>query len=308
MFAATAFLDFDDGYRLYASSASFPGSGQVADDGDMAFLGSVKLPNFILDGTVEANPGAVVTATVNAAPSGAIQLDGDRPGDFGELFATNPLNIMSVALTLSNPTFQPTCGSPILAMKASTLTGPFSSVQDNNLPSGGSPEASYSKTMAKVTIDCPVPAVAEDQTYGTGSGIDEVNPSGYYAEPVNTGTGAFSTQQTDAQLGGLGVTFGFTRYYSSDNTSSGPLGPGWSDSYDISLEPDGSTVSLTSENGQQSTFYQQSNGSYMGAAGVDSQLSQAGDGDWLLIRRTTLNLPLMRQGSYLLLPISTASV
>jgi RHS repeat-associated protein len=296
--SAPAFLDFNDNYRALASSVSFPGSGEVTDNGYLEFLGSTKLPDFNLQGTVEADPGVVVTATLSQTPSGSIYLDGDRPGDYGEFVSTSSMNVGSLSLTLNNPTFVPPCGTVVTASQASSLTGTFNGVTDNNIPSGASTNASYSKTTAKVSISCPVPAVSEDQTYGTGSGIDEVNPSGYFAEPVNTATGAYSTQQTDAQLAGLGVPFGFTRYYSSDNTTSGPLGPGWSDSYDISLQNDGSTVYVTAENGQQSTFYQQSGDTYYGAAGVDSQLTETSTG-WTLIRKNQTELTFNTSGQLL---------
>jgi RHS repeat-associated protein len=296
--ASTAFLVFGGGYRSFVSSSTFPGAGEVTDDGDLAFLGDVTLPNFTLTGTVEADPGAVITATLSATPSGAIQVDGDRPGHFGEFVATGSLNATSLYLTLSNPTFAPPCDSSIVAARASALSGSFARVIDSNLPSGGSAVESNTTTTANVLISCPVPAVSEQQTYGTGGGIDEANPSGYEAEPVNTGTGAYSTQQTDAQLAGLGVPFTFTRYYSSDNTGAGPLGPGWTDTFSTSLNPQGSTVYLTSENGQQATFLQQSDGTYLGAAGVYSQLTQTSSG-WLLIRNNRTELTFNSAGQLL---------
>ena len=113
--------------------------------------------------------------------------------------------------------------------------------------------------------------------------LDSINPSGYWGEPVNSATGAFWTEQTDARLAGLGIPFRFTRYYSSDDTTEGPLGPGWSDSLDASLSVNGTNVLLHSENGQQPTYTEQTEGNYLGSPGARSVLTKAGEG-WLLTR------------------------
>jgi RHS repeat-associated protein len=280
---ATAFLFFG-ATRLFKGSVRFPSAGPVVDNGDLEFLGSSTLPNLEWHGTIEVAPGSVVTASVSGTPSGSLVLDGDRPGHFGSFLATGSLNVGSLSLSYSNETFAPPCGETILAARASTLTGEFASVNDNVLPGGASLPTGYTSTTAKTLISCPPPPTLAQQTYGTGRMFDAVNPSGYYAEPVNTATGAYATEQTDAALHSLGVPFTFTRYYSSDNTASGPLGPGWSDSLSASLTPEGSTVLLTSENGQQATFTEQADGSYTASAGVYSCLEKTSTG-WTLTRK-----------------------
>jgi RHS repeat-associated protein len=61
------------------------------------------------------------------------------------------------------------------------------------------------------------------------------NPTGSFAEPVNTATGNYYSSQTDLSLRGRGLDFVFNRYYNSLDSYSGPLGFGWSHSYNISL-------------------------------------------------------------------------
>ena len=279
-----AFLEFR-GARTFKAAASFPGAGQVQADGALSFLGNVTLPNLEWNnGTIEVGPGDVVTAAVSGTPSGTLQVDGDRPGHFGSFTAAGALNVGSLSLDLSNESFAPPCGETVLAAKAASLSGQFIGLDDDVLPSGGHLEASYAATAARAVVDCPPPPAPSQQTYGTGRTFDVNNPSGYYAEPVDTATGAYSTEQTDAATRSLGVPFAFTRYYTSANSSSGRLGPGWSDSLSASLNPQGSIVYLTSENGQQTYFAQQSDGSYVGASGVYSRLVQTGSG-WTLSRR-----------------------
>ncbi len=280
----TAFLEFR-GARLFKAAASFPGAGQVQANGELNFLGNATLPNLEWkSGTIEVGPGSVLTAAVSGTPSGTLQLDGDRPGHFGSFLATGAVNIGSLYLNLSNETFAPPCGETVLAGKAASLSGQFLGLSDSVLPTSGNLEPSYTATVAKAVVNCPPPPAPAQQTYGTGRTFDVNNPSGYYAEPVNTATGAYSAEQTDAAMHSLGIPFVFTRYYTSANVASGRLGTGWTDSLSASLNPQGGTVYLTSENGQQAYFTQQPDGSYAGGAGVYSRLVQKGSG-WTLTRR-----------------------
>ena len=281
--AGQAFLTFQ-GTRVFARSASFPGAGQITDNGWLDFLGSETLQNLVWSGAVEVAAGMTVTASVTGSASGSLDLDGDRPGHYGTFLANGSLTLAGLGLNLSNPGFTPPCGQLITALRAGSLTGQFNNWTISALPPNGSLVPSYTATTAKALVSCPVPPVPVSQTYGLGRGLDIRNPSGYYAEPVNTATGAYSTQQSDGSIAGPGAAFDFTRYYSSDNGSNGPLGPGWTDSYSASLSQQGPTVYMTSENGQQLAFDQQPDGSWLGEASVTSRLTQTSTG-WLVTRK-----------------------
>jgi RHS repeat-associated protein len=285
--AATAILRFA-GTRLF-KGVSFPGAGEVEADGTLDFLANATLPSLAWPGTIDVAPGSIVTATVIGTPSGTLQVEGDRPGHYGSFVATGSLNVGSLYLAIANEGFTPPCGETILSAKSTSLSGSFAYVSDEQLPESASLQTSYTSTSAKTLIDCPPPPLAAAQTYGTGRSFDVSNPSGYFAEPVNTATGAYATEQTDAALHSLGFPFAFTRYYSSDNTASGPLGPGWSSSLSASLTPEGSTVILTSENGQQATFTEQAEGVYAGGPGVRSRLTKTAGG-WTVTRRDRTEL------------------
>ena len=56
-------------------------------------------------------------------------------------------------------------------------------------------------------------------------------PSAYSADPVNTATGNYTFARTDLKLPGKGIGFSFDRGYNSLDPLNGPLGYGWTHSY-----------------------------------------------------------------------------
>lgn len=123
------------------------------------------------------------------------------------------------------------------------------------------------------------PSVPTTQTYGCACGTKlSARPEAFRGDPVNTATGAFSQTVTDASLPGPGAAFAFTRAYTSLDTASGPLGPGWTDPYQASLSFDGSgNATFTAGDGQQMAFSY--NGSdYTPATGVYATLAAVGGG------------------------------
>jgi len=57
--------------------------------------------------------------------------------------------------------------------------------------------------------------------------------SSYVAEPVNIALGNYIFQHTDLKMPGRGLSFEFKRTYNSADTYSGPLGAGWTHSYNV---------------------------------------------------------------------------
>jgi RHS repeat-associated protein len=125
------------------------------------------------------------------------------------------------------------------------------------------------------------------QSIGTcsGSGAHAVSGTACAAEPVNTLTGAYTTHVADLQLPGIGVPFDWSRSYTSADTTVGPLGPGWTDSYAASLavQPNGDVL-LHGDEGQQVYYTKQPDGSFVGAAGARSALSSVSGGGYKLVR------------------------
>ena len=115
------------------------------------------------------------------------------------------------------------------------------------------------------------------------------------ADPCNTESGVFYETFTDLSIPGRGPALSFTRTYSTVSASSpGPLGYGWTDSYNASLAVSGSSpnevATVSQENGSQVTFTQPSSGNAWPAQAprVIATLNHNGDGSWTYTREARL--------------------
>ena len=105
-------------------------------------------------------------------------------------------------------------------------------------------------------------AVTSGQLNGGGNPAQPCNCTALSAtnkgkRPVNDETGDFWHRFTDLSIPGRGPALDFTRTYNSDPSAlaqNGLFGPGWSFSYGMSLSVNGSTVTVTQENGSQVNF------------------------------------------------------
>jgi RHS repeat-associated protein len=115
---------------------------------------------------------------------------------------------------------------------------------------------------------------AARQSFGTRGkrGIHALTASVPISDPVNTLTGAFTESVEDLSLPGTGVPFAWTRSYTSADPTVGRLGPGWTDSYAVSLAIAGDgDVTLHGDEGQQVEYARQGDGSFVGAPGARSK-------------------------------------
>lgn len=129
----------------------------------------------------------------------------------------------------------------------------------------------------------PPPPGQSNGTFG-GRGTLAKTTSFTLSDPVNTLTGSFLNQVQDLSLPGTGVTFDWTRSYTSGDATSGALGPGWTGSYAAKLliDVDGS-VTARGEEGQELFFEKQADGSFVSAPGALATLTLAG-GVYTLVR------------------------
>jgi RHS repeat-associated protein len=120
-----------------------------------------------------------------------------------------------------------TQASHVLVAYVASSYGPKSSNGDVQASS-----AAYSAATA--------PGVPAAQTFGCGC-----NTTVLREDPVNTATGAFSDRVRDLSFPGAGTTLDWTRTYTSADTTTGRLGPGWTDPYQSSLSIDAGTGNAT---------------------------------------------------------------
>jgi RHS repeat-associated protein len=140
------------------------------------------------------------------------------------------------------------------------------------------------------------------QTFGGGGGGLRMHARcacGLFADPVSSRTGAFTTSVDDLDLPGTGVSFAWSRSYTSADSTVGRLGPGWTDSYSASLvvQPSGDVL-LHADDGQQVLYEEQANGSFLGAPGSLSTLS-AVTGGYELVRTDQVKYRFDTQGRLL---------
>lgn len=105
--------------------------------------------------------------------------------------------------------------------------------------------------------------------------------------PVNCATGVFWHEFTDAKIPGRGVPLELTRTYSSMNAETdGPLGFGWTDSYNMSLSIDSETGAATiqEEGGSAVTFPSNGEGGFTTPPRVLATLTANEDGTYTFSR------------------------
>lgn len=133
------------------------------------------------------------------------------------------------------------------------------------------------------TIDLPLNStwnikLTKEQTV---NGTD--TSSGYSADPVNTATGNYTYQRMDIEIPGIGIPYAFERAYNSRDPQNGPLGFGWSHSYNTALtvNPD-ATVTIRWGDGKTETWTPDGMGGFTQQYGVFDTLIDNGDGTYTL--------------------------
>lgn len=125
------------------------------------------------------------------------------------------------------------------------------------------------------------------ETAGGGNAAELGQCYACKADPVNTSNGEYFENHTDLSAPGRGPGLIMARTYSSQRAPfDGPLGYGWSFTYNMSLDIDPlGTVDVHQENGSQLTFTADAGGVYRPAAHALAALVQNPDGTWTYTRR-----------------------
>jgi RHS repeat-associated protein len=234
---------------------------------------------------INVNAGDTVDFLVGDGPSGHFQNDST-----GLKVTLTPTGTINVTTNLNASTF--------------SLTGPASySGSGTSFSQPNAPAGTYTIVFAPASSNVITPpsltatltsggslnffgAYAQAATPQTRQGgPSQTNSVAFTSEPVNTATGNYYFQRTDFAVPGRGLPMVFTRTYNSAGISTGPLGLGWTHSYEIVLQPDTSTglVTISWGDGHQELYSPAGGGAYTPlTAGCFSQLAQKSDNSFEL--------------------------
>ncbi|MFC8661250.1 RHS repeat-associated core domain-containing protein [Streptomyces sp. NPDC057199] len=165
-------------------------------------------------------------------------------------------------------------------------------VMDRHAPSGAA-DNEWPIWEGSLSYGSPVAGVSDNQTYGTACNSNSASTNNCQSRQghgVNTATGAFGQEVSDAVLAGVDPV-ALTRSYSSDNTKTGPqgagglgpaqagmLGQGWSTPWEASLifQDNGDAV-FHAEDGSEYSFAKSGDG-FTPPITSRSQLAKTADG------------------------------
>lgn len=152
-----------------------------------------------------------------------------------------------------------------------------------SLAPGQSAYFSLEEPLSATTVTAGGPTPGEQ---GGPVNLSENRTTCSVAQPVNCATGTFWHQFTDFSIPGRGVTLNYSRTYSSSQASvNGPLGYGWTDSYNMSLSADASgDVTISQEDGSTVTFEPNGAGGFTAAPRVLATLTENPDGSYTFVR------------------------
>jgi RHS repeat-associated protein len=151
------------------------------------------------------------------------------------------------------------------------------------LAPNGTTYFSLEEALTASTVVSGGPTASEQGGAPNGSERRTVCPT---KRPVNCASGEFWHQFTDFDIPGRGVPLDFTRTYTSGNASTnGPLGYGWTDSYNWSLSIDASgDVTVNQDDGSTVAFTSSGGGTFTAPPRVLASLVQNGDGSYTFTR------------------------
>lgn len=131
-------------------------------------------------------------------------------------------------------------------------------------------------TQYELFIDLGTPRPGADRTLAQESTCLANNPDPFVAHPVNARTGNFTHQEVDISLPALGLPLTFERSYNSRDLENGPLGRGWTHSYNVRLVTGtlglSNTVTLVAPRGSRLRFTRNDEGAFTPDPGIRADL------------------------------------
>jgi len=150
-------------------------------------------------------------------------------------------------------------------------------------------DARYAERAVVIGFSDPLPAAAL---------LGQRPQSAYNADPVNTATGNYVYDHTELVVPGRGPGLAFARFYNSLDSTSGPLGFGWTHSYNINVSEDPITkvVSVRWGDGHVDT-YDLVSGVYQSRfAGVYDKLTTQAGGTYRVVQKDQRTLSFAASG------------
>ena len=131
----------------------------------------------------------------------------------------------------------------------------------------------------------PVPEEEPDPVTADDHG-EPFDPNAVGGDPINFVTGNMYEAREDLNVPGRGLPLNFARFYNSQDTLRGPLGYGWTHTYNASMKenPDGSVTELDPQ-GKRLVFSRSADGSYAAPKGNRDVLKKAADGSYELAKK-----------------------
>ena len=117
-----------------------------------------------------------------------------------------------------------------------------------------------------------------DTTPDTGHGKNKHDDQNAVGEPISIVNGNMYSPHQDLSIPGIGLSVDLTRTYNSQKNYNGPLGWGWTHSYNILLWQAQGRVGIMDEDGTGIYFTENADGTYAAPPGEHSSLVRAGDG------------------------------
>jgi RHS repeat-associated protein len=229
---------------------------------------------------------AVHTATL--LDDGLVLVAGGRTGGYNGTSNTESATSSAELFNPASDTFLPTA-----SLEIATTNHTATLLQNGQvLIAGGIDTSTDGITSAELYISgC---TSGPSTTFLLGAPGSSTNPTASFAEPVNTATGNYYTAHRDLAVRGREPSFNFTRYYNTFDNYSGPLGAGWTHSYNIVLTEDSTAGNVTIKQGDGAivSFSPGGAGSYSPLTiGLFDALQKNPDGSFTLTRksRTKLN-------------------
>jgi len=137
------------------------------------------------------------------------------------------------------------------------------------------------------TQSLPYPISGTARIFGSAGGDWDAGLAWAYtfgkSDPdASADTGVYTTSAEDLALPGRLLNLSFTRWYNSADTTPGPLGPGWTHSYNWKLTDAGSFVVVRRGDGRRDKFTAIGGGAYTDPPNVYDKLVKNGDGSFTL--------------------------